>query len=110
MPGWAQRGAAAEFNLVEVANEHVLVAMGDSVVVTDLVSDSPARARRRTGSHWVNAVAVQRKIRVDGAVVAGAVHAPERPLIPAIRFNLLACPDANAERDFRFLFVACSAL
>ncbi|KAE9251366.1 hypothetical protein PF002_g4318 [Phytophthora fragariae] len=57
MPGWAQRGAAAEFNLVEVANEHVLVAMGDSVVVTDLVSDSPARARRRTGSHWVNAVA-----------------------------------------------------
>ncbi|KAE8997528.1 hypothetical protein PR003_g18792 [Phytophthora rubi] len=39
MPGWAQRGAAAEFNLVEVANEHVLVAMGDSVVVTDLVSD-----------------------------------------------------------------------
>ncbi|KAE9100057.1 hypothetical protein PF010_g14950 [Phytophthora fragariae] len=49
MPGWAQRGAAAEFNLVEVANEHVLVAMGDSVVVTDLVSDSPARARRRTG-------------------------------------------------------------
>ncbi|KAE8997524.1 hypothetical protein PR003_g18793 [Phytophthora rubi] len=43
-------------------------------------------------------------------VVAGAVHAPERPLIPAIRFNLLACLDANAERDFRFLFVACSAL
>ncbi|KAE9025873.1 hypothetical protein PF011_g2843 [Phytophthora fragariae] len=35
-------------------------------------------------------------------VVAGAVHAPERPLIPAIPFNLLACLDANAERDFRF--------
>ncbi|KAG1683336.1 hypothetical protein DVH05_015608 [Phytophthora capsici] len=35
-------------------------------------------------------------------VVAGAVHAPERPLIPAVRFDLLACPDANAERDFQF--------
>ncbi|KAE9333285.1 hypothetical protein PF008_g14521 [Phytophthora fragariae] len=107
MPGWAQRGAAAEFNLVEVANEHVLVAMGDSVVVTDLVLNL-------TQSEALDLIAVlvqyKEKYVWMELVVAGAVHAPERPLIPAIRFNLLACPDANAERDFRFLFVACSAL
>ncbi|KAE8906301.1 hypothetical protein PF005_g18472 [Phytophthora fragariae] len=46
--GLAQRRAAAELDLVEAADEHVLVvkrveadlvAMGDSVIVTDLVAD-----------------------------------------------------------------------